>query len=103
MTELEQLQFALSNTVDPINVIHLNGLIKEAMEKKDYKEKKITSVVISSMPKTMWDNMPTVTATFDDGSVKELFSYYPDELSFAPEEFVGLTEEQARTLKFNKD
>jgi uncharacterized protein YegJ (DUF2314 family) len=34
MTTLEQLRFALSNTVDPINVIHLTALIREEMEKE---------------------------------------------------------------------
>ena len=32
-SQLKQLKFALSNTVDPINVIHLEGQIKE-VEKK---------------------------------------------------------------------
>jgi hypothetical protein len=29
LDELERLRFAYSNTVDPINVIHLHGLIME--------------------------------------------------------------------------
>lgn len=32
-----------------------------------------------------------------------LFSYYHDELSFQPEDFTGLTEEEGRLLKFGRD
>lgn len=66
-------------------------------------EKKIKSAVITAMPKSFFDPMPKVIATFDDGSVVELFDYYPDEISFTPQEFVGLTEADARQLKFKKD
>jgi len=64
---------------------------------------KITSARITEMPKSMFDEMPKVVATFENGSEKELFSYYPDELSFTPDEFVGLTENEARQLKTSKD
>lgn len=55
------------------------------------------------MPEGMFDPMPKVVATFADGRKVELFSYYPDELCFTPEEFVGLTEEQGRRLRYSKD
>ena len=55
------------------------------------------------MPKSLFDPMPEVHATFEDGTEKKLFSYYPDEISFTAEEFVGLTEEEARGLHFKKD
>jgi hypothetical protein len=64
---------------------------------------KIVSATISAMPKSLFDPMPRVTATFEDGTEKFLFSYYPDELSFRPSEFVGLTYDQARNKKFVKD
>lgn len=64
---------------------------------------KIVSVVISDMPKTFLNTMPTVTATFEDGSTKVLFSYYPDEISFTTQEFVGLTEQEAHRLRTKKD
>mgnify|MGYP003150339075 CR=1 FL=1 len=32
-----------------------------------------------------------------------LFDYYPDEISFTPDEFIGLTAKEARTVKFEKD
>jgi hypothetical protein len=63
----------------------------------------IKSATISAMPRSLFDPMPVITATFSDGTVKELFSYYPDELSFTPGEFVGLTEEQAHELRHQKD
>ena len=53
-------------------------------------EPKIISAEITAMPKDFFDfTMPKVIATFDDGSVEELFSYYPDEISFTPQEFKG--------------
>ena len=33
-------------------------------------------------PIGLFDPMPVVTATFDDGSRKQLFSFYPDEIRF---------------------
>ena len=64
---------------------------------------KIKSVIITAMPKSFFDAMPKVIATMEDGSVQEVFEYYPDEISFSPEEFVGLTIEEAKHLKFEKD
>jgi hypothetical protein len=55
------------------------------------------------MPEGMFDAMPEVTATFEDGSTKTLFSFYPDEVSFQASEFIGLTEEEAHTLFQRKD
>jgi hypothetical protein len=64
---------------------------------------KIKSARITKMPQSMFENMLKVLAAFEDGTEKELFSYFPDEISFTPEEFIGLTEEEARSLKVNKD
>jgi hypothetical protein len=64
---------------------------------------RIVSVVISPIPVEIWEPLPEIIATFDDGSVQRLFSYVPDEISFLPSEFVGLTEDEARTLKAKKD
>lgn len=63
----------------------------------------IVRATISPIPEEVWDALPVVTATFSDGSVKELFSYFPDEISFLPSELVGLTESEARELKAKKD
>jgi hypothetical protein len=47
--------------------------------------------------------VPGVHATFADGTTKTLFTFYPDELSFAEAEFLGLTEEEAMQLYMEKD
>ena len=68
---------------------------------------KITNVTITDMPRPMpegmFDPMPEVVATFEDGSTKTLFSFFPDEVSFRASEFVGLTEEEAHSLFQKKD
>ncbi len=68
---------------------------------------KIKSVIITPMPRPMpqgmFDPMPEVIATFEDGSTKNLFSFYPDEVSFVSSEFIGLTEEEAYDLFQRKD
>lgn len=67
----------------------------------------IVSCVIStfprSMPEGMFDPMPMVKVQFDNGEEKTLFEFYPDEISFSENEFVGLTEEAALRLRFEKD
>lgn len=65
----------------------------------------IKSAKITAMPKDFCDPMPQVIVTLDEYPYHEgvLFSYYPDEISFTANEFVGLTVAQARGLKFQKD
>ena len=55
------------------------------------------------LPAGMLDPLPQVYVKTEDGIEHALFDYYPDELSFTPEEFLGLTLEQAKRLKFEKD
>lgn len=64
---------------------------------------KITKCTITAQPKSFFDPMPKVIITLEDGITKELFEYYPDEISFTASEFIGLTEDEARHLKFKKD
>ena len=68
---------------------------------------KITNAIITPMPRPMplgmFDPMPEVIATFEDGSRKALFSFFPDEVSFLASEFTGLTEEEAHSLFQRKD
>jgi hypothetical protein len=70
-------------------------------------EPRIVSAEIGPLPRRtpagLFDPMPRVTVTFDDGTKKELFEFYPDEIGFCPSEFVGLTEPQARDLRRRKD
>jgi hypothetical protein len=67
------------------------------------KHMKVTSARITAMPKDFFDPMPQVYVTMEDGKEQFLFEYYPDEISFTPNEFVGLTIEECRHLKFQKD
>lgn len=67
---------------------------------------KITSAQIRPEPTMAKLGLPgqlEVHATFEDGSESTLFAFYPDELRFQEAEFVGLTEEAARTLHHNRD
>lgn len=70
-------------------------------------EPKIISATIGPMPRPMpegmCDPMPTVSVKFDDGRKADLFTFYPDELTFAEAEFIGLTEVAARDLHRQKD
>jgi hypothetical protein len=64
---------------------------------------KITSARITDLPKCFSDPLPEVYVTFAGGVEKKLFDYFPDEIRFTPEEFVGLTMEEAVQLKYDKD
>lgn len=68
---------------------------------------KIKSVTITTMPRPMplgmFDPMPEVIATFEDGTTKSLFSFFPDEVTFVSREFIGLTEEEAYDLFQQRD
>ena len=68
---------------------------------------KITEAEITPMPRPMpegmFDPMPQVIATFEDGSTETLFSFYPDEISFRAEGCIGLTREEAHALRHGKD
>lgn len=55
------------------------------------------------MPLGMFGPMPEVIATFEDGSTKTLFSFFPDEVTFVSREFIGLTEEEAYDLFQQRD
>jgi hypothetical protein len=63
----------------------------------------IKSARITEMPKSLFDPMPKVIVTDSNGAETTLFEYYPDEISFTESEFIGLTLEQGRRLKFEKD
>lgn len=64
---------------------------------------RIVSARITPLPVQLGDPLPEVWATFTDGSERMLFTYYPDEISFQEQDFVGLTEEEARLYKFGRD
>ena len=64
---------------------------------------KIAACTIGPYPTKWGDPMPKVRVKFSDGTEKDLFEFYPDELSFRWDEFVGLTEEEAYALRHRKD
>ena len=64
---------------------------------------KVISSRITEQPKSLFDPMPQVWVTMENGQEEFLFDYYPDEISFTPNEFVGLTIEECRHIKFVKD
>ena len=68
---------------------------------------KIISAIITPMPRPMphgrFDPMTEFIATYEDGSSKSLFTFYPDEVSFRASEFIGLTEDEAKSLFHSKD
>jgi hypothetical protein len=64
---------------------------------------KIISARITEMPKGLFDPMPQVWVTYEDNKEQMLFEYYPDEISFTPNEFIGMTRSEAVHLKFKKD
>jgi hypothetical protein len=44
-----------------------------------------------------------VIATFEDGHEEKIFDFYSDEISFSTYELIGLTVQEARELRFQKD
>jgi hypothetical protein len=65
----------------------------------------ITEVRITAYPRKLLDPTPQVLVKYSDESNVEklLFEFYPDEISFLAKEFLGLTEAQAKELKYQKD
>ena len=55
------------------------------------------------MPLGMNDQMPSVRVILNNGEENTMFEFYPDEISFTESEFIGLTVESAKRLKFDKD
>jgi len=64
---------------------------------------KVVSARITQMPRSMFDPMPRVFVTLESGHEHFLFEYYPDEISFDVNEFIGLELDRAKNLKFQKD
>jgi len=65
---------------------------------------KIVECRISGMPNMLGDPPPEVRVKFaGDDRESVLFNYFPDELEFSSEEFVGLTREEALALYAKRD
>lgn len=72
------------------------GLNSQSMDR-------IVKARITTLPKQLGDALPEVWVTLSDGTEKMLFTYYPDEISFSESYIIGLTEDEARLLKFGRD
>jgi hypothetical protein len=70
-------------------------------------DKKITECTVGPMPRPMpegmFDPMPAVKVVYDDGTEEKLFEFYPDEIKFAAEEFIGRTKLEAFAIRHGKD
>lgn len=64
---------------------------------------KITAATVGPFPKGFSLDMPKVAVTFEDGTEKVLFSFYPDEIMFYAQDFIGLTEKEAMSLRHARD
>jgi hypothetical protein len=64
---------------------------------------KVIDCRITEQPKSLFDPIPQVYVTWENGVEEFLFDYYPDEISFTPNEFIGLTLQECHHLKFIKD
>lgn len=64
---------------------------------------KIIQARITPLPQSLRDPLPEVWVRLENNVEEKLFEYYPDEISFDAAEFVGLTLDEARALKFKKD
>lgn len=62
----------------------------------------VVSARITPLPQRLGDPLPAVWVTCEDGTETKVFDFYPDELSFSGDEFVGLTVEECRLLKFGR-
>ncbi len=64
---------------------------------------KVVSARITEKPKSLFSDMPRVYVTLEGGKEMFLFEYFPDEIKFSPQEFIGLTISDCIRLKFQKD
>jgi hypothetical protein len=66
--------------------------------------RRIVAARITPMPENFGDPMPQVMVRFGgDADERKLFEFYPDEIQFTADEFIGLTESEAYELKRSKD
>lgn len=63
----------------------------------------VLSARITALPRQLGDPLPEVWVTREDGTETKVFAFYPDELTFASNDFVGLTLDECRLLKFGRD
>ena len=55
------------------------------------------------MPQGKFDQIPEVKVQLNNGDELTLFKFYPDEITISESELIGLSVDQAKRLKFEKD
>jgi hypothetical protein len=55
------------------------------------------------LPKGMFDPIPEVKVRLSNGEELMIFTFYPDEITITETELIGLTVDQAKRMKFEKD
>jgi hypothetical protein len=77
------------------------------LRREEFASAKIISARLSEKPRPLpegfFDPMPGLFVTMENGEELGLFTFYPDEISMEPEEFVGLTVDEAFGLRHKKD
>jgi hypothetical protein len=85
--------------------LEMDGTVAKSKSFCGNAEPKIVRCVIE--PSTSMFESPKVMVKYEGHRKGDefvcLFDYYPDEISFTPAEFIGLTAKEARTVKFEKD
>ena len=66
-------------------------------------ERTIADCQIGPYPRSYSQPRPKVAVTYTDGIRETLFFFYPEELAFTEQEFIGLTRDQALALRQSKD
>ena len=69
----------------------------------DVRSNLVVSARVTPMPERLGDPLPGVWVTCQDGTETRVFDFFPDEISFSGDDFVGLTTEECRLLKFGRD
>lgn len=63
----------------------------------------VSKIVAAKIIRELSENTMMVTIANAEGTeIKELFTYYPDEIDFTPDELYGLTEDEAHALYTKK-
>lgn len=55
------------------------------------------------LPHGIYDPLPEVKVQMSNGEELILFTFYPDEITITESELIGLTVDQAKRMKFEKD
>ena len=80
----------------------VKGIVVDKKDWKEILEVEEESVIVSAVKKKERSEH-VIVATFDNGDVKEVIRFYPDEISIYASEVVGITQSGASALFCDKD